>query len=108
VSERMDEQGMEGVLSDVKQFARRRPGVFLAASLVGGLVAGRMLRSGDMSEFVDTMKQSVSGSGENSDGQGQQPSAPTGISGQTQPQPSLAGAVTPAAPASGYPLPSDR
>jgi hypothetical protein len=35
----------EGVLYEVRRFARRRPGTFLAAALVGGLVAGRLARS---------------------------------------------------------------
>ena len=32
------------VLEDVRSFARRRPGVFLAGSLVAGVVAGRLTR----------------------------------------------------------------
>ncbi len=43
---RLDDRGFEGVLHDVGDFARRRPGVFLAAALGAGFLAGRLVRSG--------------------------------------------------------------
>lgn len=43
---RLDDRGFEGVLQDVGDFARRRPGVFLAAALGAGFLAGRLVRSG--------------------------------------------------------------
>lgn len=36
------ERGPEGVLSEVQDFARRRPGAFLATALVAGFVVGRL------------------------------------------------------------------
>ena len=43
---RLDERGVEGVLSDVSRFAQRRPGLFLVAAAGAGFVAGRLVRSG--------------------------------------------------------------
>lgn len=39
------ERGPEGVLREMQDFARRRPGAFLAAALVGGFVVGRLGKS---------------------------------------------------------------
>jgi len=36
------ERGPEGVLNEVQDFARRRPGAFLAAALATGFVVGRL------------------------------------------------------------------
>lgn len=38
----VDNQGVEGILADVRTFARRRPGLFLGGALLAGLAAGRM------------------------------------------------------------------
>lgn len=38
--------GFGGAVSDLKGYARRRPVVFLAGALVGGLAAGRLVRAG--------------------------------------------------------------
>jgi len=38
------ERGPEGVLAEVQDFARRRPGAFLATALVSGFVIGRLGR----------------------------------------------------------------
>lgn len=39
------EQTFDGLVDDVQRFARRRPGVFLAATAAAGLVAGRLARA---------------------------------------------------------------
>ena len=39
------ERNFEGLVDDVQRFARRRPGVFLAAVAATGFVAGRLARS---------------------------------------------------------------
>lgn len=39
------ERNFEGLVNDVQRFARRRPGVFLAAVAATGFVAGRLARS---------------------------------------------------------------
>jgi hypothetical protein len=38
----LDRNGPEGVLQEVQDFARRRPGAFLATALVAGFVVGRL------------------------------------------------------------------
>jgi hypothetical protein len=40
----LDRHGPEGVLDEVREFARRRPGAFLATALVSGFVVGRLGR----------------------------------------------------------------
>ena len=46
VADRVDQRGVEGLLDDVQNFARRKPGVFLAGCAVAGFVAGRLIRGG--------------------------------------------------------------
>jgi hypothetical protein len=41
----LDRNGPEGVLQEVQDFARRRPGAFLATALVAGFVVGRLGKS---------------------------------------------------------------
>jgi hypothetical protein len=43
---RLDERGVDGVVSDVQDFARRKPGVFLLGCAAAGFVAGRLIRGG--------------------------------------------------------------
>ncbi|HVL06710.1 MAG TPA: hypothetical protein VM388_12030 [Acidimicrobiales bacterium] len=45
----IEERGLEGLATDVVDFARRRPGVFLAGAAVVGFGVGRLLRSGAVS-----------------------------------------------------------
>lgn len=52
----IDDAGIDGIVNDVENFARRRPGVFIAAGMGVGMVLGRVLRSADM----DSMKEAVS------------------------------------------------
>lgn len=40
----LEKQGVEGVLSDVQSFARRRPGAFLGGALLAGLAVGRLVK----------------------------------------------------------------
>ena len=44
LSSRLDGREPRELLDDVRSFARRKPGVFLAGSLVAGVVAGRLAR----------------------------------------------------------------
>jgi len=46
VAQRVEREGFDGVVHDVAEFGRRRPGVFLAAAGVAGFVVGRMIRAG--------------------------------------------------------------
>lgn len=45
----IEERGIEGLAADVTDFARRRPGVFLAGAALVGLGVGRLVRSGTVS-----------------------------------------------------------
>jgi hypothetical protein len=49
VAKRLDERGIDGVLSDVQDFARRKPGVFLLGCAAAGFAAGRLIRGGTAS-----------------------------------------------------------
>lgn len=42
----IEERGLEGIAVGVTDFARRRPGMFLAGAVVVGLGVGRLIRSG--------------------------------------------------------------
>ncbi|MDQ3468284.1 MAG: hypothetical protein M3487_00685 [Actinomycetota bacterium] len=46
VAERLEARGPEGVLDDMTDFARRRPGLFLLGAAGVGFLAGRLVRSG--------------------------------------------------------------
>ena len=50
----IEERGLEGLATDVVDFARRRPAVFLAGAAVVGFGVGRLLRSGAVSADGDT------------------------------------------------------
>ena len=45
LAQRIRNGGLDGVVVDVKRFARRRPVVFLAGSALAGLAIGRLLRN---------------------------------------------------------------
>jgi hypothetical protein len=47
LSSRLDERGLEGALDDVRSFARRRPGLFLAGCFGAGVVLGRLIHNDD-------------------------------------------------------------
>src|SRR5215212_6895968 len=44
VAERLESGGIEGALSDLSGFARRRPGVFLLGAAAAGFAVGRLVR----------------------------------------------------------------
>lgn len=46
LSRRLDGREPEQLLDEVRGYARRRPGVFLAGALAAGVVAGRLVRGG--------------------------------------------------------------
>jgi hypothetical protein len=48
------DRGPEGMLQDVRRFARRRPALFLFAAGVGGFAIGRAIRAGAMSSQQST------------------------------------------------------
>jgi len=49
----IEERGLEGLATDVVDFARRRPGLFMAGAAVLGLGVGRLIRSGAVSANGD-------------------------------------------------------
>jgi hypothetical protein len=53
VASHIEERGIEGLATDVVDFARRRPGLFLAGAAVLGLGVGRLIRSGAVSADTD-------------------------------------------------------
>lgn len=42
--ERLESRGLDGMVDDVQQFARRRPTMFLASAAAAGFLVGRMVR----------------------------------------------------------------
>ena len=50
----LEDRGLEGLATDVVDFARRRPGVFLAGAAVVGFGVGRLIRSGAVSADGDS------------------------------------------------------
>lgn len=43
-ADQVEQRGFDGVMDDLRRFARQRPGVFLAASAAAGFLAGRVAR----------------------------------------------------------------
>jgi hypothetical protein len=46
VADHLEQRGVDGVVNDVQDFARRRPGAFLLGCATAGFVTGRLLRGG--------------------------------------------------------------
>jgi hypothetical protein len=67
-SSRLDQGGLDGALDDVRSFARRRPGLFLAGCFGAGVVLGRVLHNADR----DHLRDQVSGGGNESGSTDQQ------------------------------------
>jgi hypothetical protein len=59
LSQRLEGREPRDLLTDVRSFARRRPGAFLLGSLAAGLVAGRLLRGAKDAE--DTSSSAAGG-----------------------------------------------
>ena len=53
---RLSDGGMEGAMTDVKRFARNRPGMFLIGALGAGFVAGRVIKSVDTGSLLQAAK----------------------------------------------------
>jgi vacuolar-type H+-ATPase subunit H len=45
MASRVEERGAQGLLQDLEDFGRRRPGTFLAGAALAGFVVGRVVRS---------------------------------------------------------------
>jgi hypothetical protein len=85
----LDERDPGSLLTEVKNYARRKPGTFIAVSAVAGLVAGRLVRS-LTSEAKDEKEAAAANTS----------SAPTASSSTTTPSstPAHAAPVTPVTP----------
>jgi hypothetical protein len=46
----LDDHGVQGMAEDLKGFARRRPGAFLASAALAGLAVGRMAKAGSKAQ----------------------------------------------------------
>jgi uncharacterized protein YjbJ (UPF0337 family) len=89
MAQKLDQRGIDGVMSDVKRFARERPLVFIAGALGAGVLAGRLFRSLDTSAIAQAAKPN----GESSQTQTQTPGQ---MQGQTSGQiPSQTTGTTP-------------
>lgn len=53
---RMDEQGVDGAVDDVKRFARNRPAAFLLGSVAVGFAIGRLAKHADLGELATHAK----------------------------------------------------
>jgi hypothetical protein len=60
-SRRLQNGGFEGLVGDVKRFARKQPGVFFLASAGAGFALTRMLRAADTHALVEAAKPGESG-----------------------------------------------
>lgn len=45
LADRLDDEGLDGLVADVRAFARRRPGAFLLGAAAAGFLTGRLGRS---------------------------------------------------------------
>lgn len=102
-AERIDEGGLDGVIDDVKRFARNRPGAFLLGSIAAGFAIGRLAKHADLQQAgqhakgeLDTeslkpdMSSDSTSSGSDTSSSGDELPAPRAASGQGRP---LAGGV---------------
>ena len=89
VAERLDRDGVNGVLEDVQRFARRRPGLFLLAAAGTGFAVGRLVRNTDL----DRLKEAAGA--DRDPGTGQHGTDVSAVGGSDGPSPSLPGSPGP-------------
>jgi hypothetical protein len=108
---RLEERGPQGLVSDLQDFARRRPGVFLAGAALAGFATARLgkgAKSASTDAFThpdgDRSGRSVPGAGgvdrpgAITEAQLHATTGPSDTYGQPQPTPSYGGPVTPSGP----------
>ncbi len=85
LSQRLQDGGLDGALDDVRQFARRRPVAFLAATFGVGLLLGRVTRNADLQKIAsdDGPSRASAGPSTNRPSSGQSPDSSTPISAST-------------------------
>lgn len=52
IADRLDSGGVEGLVQDVGDFARRNPTTFLAVTFSAGLIAGRLMKNMNMTQVT--------------------------------------------------------
>ncbi|MGF1667311.1 MAG: hypothetical protein ACFCVC_13680 [Acidimicrobiia bacterium] len=65
-ADRLDIEGIDGITADIQRYARRRPGMFLAATFGAGLVVSRVIKNADtrsIAESGSTTQQTSQGTG---------------------------------------------
>jgi hypothetical protein len=85
-AERLESDGIEGALSDLQTFARRRPGVFLLGAAAAGFAVGRLVR-GAQAAGQDGGRTTGSASYEASDLRLSRPDGPLATSSTLGPAP---------------------
>lgn len=70
-AETLEQRRPEELLDEVRRFARQRPGMFLLGAAGAGLLAGRLLRSVDTKDVVESAKAGARGDGDTTQGSGQ-------------------------------------
>jgi hypothetical protein len=55
VADRFEQRGIDGVLTDVKHFARRHPAQFVLGAAAAGFVVGRLVRNVDTGAIAHEM-----------------------------------------------------
>lgn len=55
-ADRLDEGGLDGLVEDLKRFARNRPGAFLLGSVTLGFAVGRLAKHADLGEAGEVAK----------------------------------------------------
>jgi ElaB/YqjD/DUF883 family membrane-anchored ribosome-binding protein len=56
LADQYQDRGVNGVLEDVKAYARRRPGQFIAIAAAAGFVVGRLIRNVDTAALTSQMQ----------------------------------------------------
>lgn len=65
LSERLDRDGLDGAMHDVRMFARRRPVMFLAGAFAVGIAAGRLMRNVDVRSIAPSNSEHAGGGNSN-------------------------------------------
>lgn len=65
LSERLDRDGLDGAMHDVRMFARRRPVMFLAGAFAVGIAAGRLMRNVDVRSIAPSNSEHEGAGGSN-------------------------------------------
>lgn len=58
-AERINADGIDGVVQDVKRFARNRPGAFLLGSIAAGFAIGRLAKHADLQQSAQNAKDEI-------------------------------------------------